>query len=86
MRRWLKIMRESPPLSALFMCLLQFALFAILLDGQKADPAVARAALAVALIGLPGLIVMVLMRAADETAAEPAAASSTQALPNEPSK
>lgn len=71
MHRWIKIMRESPPLSALFMCLLQFALFAILLDGQNADPAVTRAALGVVFIGVPGLIVMVLLRSTDETAAKP---------------
>jgi len=71
MRRWIKIMRESPPLSALFVCLLQFAMFAILLDGQNADPAVTRAALGVVFIGLAGLIAMVLLRAADETAARP---------------
>ena len=68
MRRWIRIMRESPPLSALFMCLLQFAAFAILLDGQNADPAVTRAALGVVFIGAPGLIVMVLLRSTDETA------------------
>lgn len=71
MRRYLKIMRESPPLSGLFMCLLQFVVFAILLEGQNADPAVIRAALGVVFIGVPGLIVMVLLRASDEAAAKP---------------
>jgi hypothetical protein len=77
MRHWIKIIRESPPLSALFMCLLQFVLFAILLVGRNADPAVTRAALGVVFIGLPVLIVTVLMRAADETAAKPSDESST---------
>jgi hypothetical protein len=77
MRRWIKIMRESPPLSALFMCLLQFALFAILLDGQNADPAVTRAALGVVFIGVPSLIVMVLLRSTDEIVAKPSDEPST---------
>ena len=77
MRRWIKVMRESPPLSALFMCLLQFAVFAILLDGQNADPAITRAALGVVFIGLPCLIVLVLLRVADEAAPKPSGEPST---------
>jgi hypothetical protein len=77
MRRWIKIMRESPPLSALFMCLVQFVVFAILLEGRNADPAVIGAALGVVFIGVPVLIVMVLLRASDEAAAKPSDEPST---------
>jgi hypothetical protein len=69
--RWLRIIAESAVLSALYMCLAQFTVFAIFLDGRNADPAVTRAAWAVVFTGLPLLVVMVLLRAADQAAATP---------------
>ncbi len=77
MRRWMKIIRETPAIQSLGMAQAMFIAFAFNLNGNGADPAVIKSAVGVIFVATLMLIVMVLMRAADETAAKPSDESPT---------
>ncbi len=71
MRRWMKIIRDTPALVSLWMFLAMFVAFGFFLNGSGADPAVIKAVIGVVFVGTSVLVVMVLMRATDEKAAKP---------------
>jgi uncharacterized membrane protein len=77
MRRWMKIIRETPAIGSLWMVLAMFVGFAFFLNGNGADTAVIKSVIGVISVGTLLLVGLVLMRTADERATRPSDEPST---------